>query len=86
MGEEEEEEKEESGAAEPRSPPPASSRPVTFTLLKANSSCLIFSLCGSVPCRRNLNFIILERGGRETGPGDGESGRRGEAAGADGRC
>lgn len=31
-----------------------------FTLLKAKSSCFIFSLCGSVPCRRNLNFIILK--------------------------
>lgn len=34
-----------------------------FTLLKAKSSCFIFSLWGSVPCRRNLNFIILEAGG-----------------------
>lgn len=32
-----------------------------FTFLKAKSSCFIFSLCGSVLCRRNLNFIIFKR-------------------------
>lgn len=29
------------------------------TLWKAKSSCLSFSRCGSAPCRRNRNFIIL---------------------------
>lgn len=34
-------------------------RPRRRTLWKAKSSCLSFSRCGSAPCRRNRNFIIL---------------------------
>lgn len=51
--------------ARPLPPPPALSRPMPEppprrrTLLKAKSSCLSFSRCGSAPCRRNRNFIIL---------------------------
>lgn len=53
----------------PRAPPPSPSR--YFTFLKAKSSCFIFSLCGSVVCRRNLNFIILTSGYGELQSGRG---------------
>lgn len=38
---------------------PGQCRPRRRTLWKAKSSCLSFSRCGSAPCRRNRNFIIL---------------------------
>jgi hypothetical protein len=44
--------------ARPLRPSPGRRR----TLLKAKSSCLSFSRCGSAPCRRNRNFIILRPG------------------------
>lgn len=43
----------------PARPLPPSSGRRRRTLLKAKSSCLSFSRCGSAPCRRNRNFIIL---------------------------
>lgn len=52
-------------APAPGPPPGPPTRPLPLrpgrhsTLWKAKSSCLSFSRCGSAPCRRNRNFIIL---------------------------
>lgn len=63
-----------------RPPPPARRR----TLWKAKSSCLSFSRCGSAPCLRNRNFIILRPAARRR-PQDAPRGPAGPEARAGGR-
>lgn len=55
-------------APSPGPRPPARPGPPARTLLKAKSSCLSFSRCGSAPCRRNRNFIILRPSARPRPP------------------
>lgn len=66
-------------APAPSQLPPARRR----TLWKAKSSCLSFSRCGSAPCLRNRNFIILRPAARRR-PQDAPRGPAGPEARAGG--